>query len=86
MSDQTTTSSNFIRTTQPPIFFKTIYSHLTKYRPICLSSLIYKKSTFLSDTVKPLIKNTSEEFIKCRLENCSMSFITLISVFAKINK
>ena len=26
------------------------------------------------DTVKPLITNTSEEFIKCRLDN-SMSFI-----------
>ena len=27
------------------------------------------------DTVKPLITNTSEEFIKCRLDNFSMSFI-----------
>ena len=26
-------------------------------------------------TVKPLITNTSEEFIKCRLDNFSMSFI-----------
>ncbi len=26
-------------------------------------------------TVKPLITNTLEEFIKCRLDNCSMSFI-----------
>ena len=26
-------------------------------------------------TVKPLITNTSEEFIKCRLDNCSMSFL-----------
>ena len=26
-------------------------------------------------TVKPLIRNTSEEFIKCRLDNFSMSFI-----------
>ena len=26
-------------------------------------------------TVKPLIKNTSEEFIKCRLDNFSMDFI-----------
>ena len=26
-------------------------------------------------TVKPFIKNTSEEFIKCRLDNFSMSFI-----------
>ena len=26
-------------------------------------------------TLKPLIKNTSEEFIKCRLDNFSMSFI-----------
>ena len=30
---------------------------------------------YLSHTVKPLIKNTSEEFIKCRLDNFSMSFI-----------
>ena len=39
-------------------------------------------------TVKPLITNTSEEFIKCRLDNFSMRFnyITYISVFAKINK
>ena len=27
------------------------------------------------DTVKPLIRNTLEEFIKCRLDNFSMSFI-----------
>ena len=26
-------------------------------------------------TVKPLITNTSEEFIKCRLDNFSMRFI-----------
>ena len=26
-------------------------------------------------TVKPLITNTSEEFIKCRLDNFSMGFI-----------
>ena len=26
-------------------------------------------------TVKPLITNTSKEFIKCRLDNFSMSFI-----------
>ena len=26
-------------------------------------------------TVKPFIANTSEEFIKCRLDNFSMSFI-----------
>ena len=29
----------------------------------------------LKITVKPLITNTSEEFIKCRLDNFSMSFI-----------
>ena len=29
----------------------------------------------LDHTVKPLITNTSEEFIKCRLDNFSMSFI-----------
>ena len=32
-------------------------------------------STICSATVKPLIRNTSEEFIKCRLDNFSMSFI-----------
>ena len=32
-----------------------------------------KKNLFY--TVKPLIRNTSEEFIKCRLDNFSMSFI-----------
>ena len=30
---------------------------------------------YVYDTVKPLITNTSEEFIKCRLDNFSMSFI-----------
>ena len=30
------------------------------------------------DTVKPLITNTSEEFIICRLDNFSMSFILSI--------
>ena len=37
------------------------------------SLLIYPKGLFT--TVKPFIANTSEEFIKCRLENFSMSFI-----------
>ena len=30
---------------------------------------------FYCDTIKPLITNTSEEFIKCRLDNFLMSFI-----------
>jgi len=30
---------------------------------------------FKGSTVKPLLTNTSEEFIKCRLDNFSMSFI-----------
>ena len=34
---------------------------------------IYIRGEFT--TVKPLITNTSEEFIKCRLDNFSMSFI-----------
>ena len=34
-----------------------------------------KNTTIDKDTVKPLITNTSEEFIKCRLDNFSMSFI-----------
>ena len=29
----------------------------------------------LFTTVKPFVKNTSEEFIKCRLDNFSMIFI-----------
>ena len=32
-------------------------------------------SFWAKTTVKPLITNTSEKFIKCRLENFSMSFI-----------
>ena len=50
--------------------------------PNCIYNVILKP---LSDqdygryccfpTVKPLITNTSEEFIKCRLGNFSMSFI-----------
>ena len=30
---------------------------------------------FVNYTVKPLITNTSKEFIKCRLDNFSMSYI-----------
>ena len=39
---------------------------------ICCSRNHCKMSKY---TVKPLIRNTSEEFIKCRLDNFSMSFI-----------
>ena len=37
-------------------------------------------------TVKPLIKNTSEEFIKCRLDNFSMSFILYYGQFQYLRK
>ena len=33
------------------------------------------KNALFLNTVKPLITNTSEEFIKCRLDNFSMGFI-----------
>ena len=35
---------------------------------------MYERRAFLY-TVKPLLTNTLEEFIKCRLDNFSMSFI-----------
>ena len=35
----------------------------------------YLIKIFRYNTVKPLIMNTSEEFIKCRLDNFFMSFI-----------
>ena len=37
-------------------------------------------------TVKPLITNTSEEFIKCRLDNFSMSFILFYVNFSICEK
>ena len=37
-------------------------------------------------TVKPFIKNTSEEFIKCRLDNFSMSFILYYGQFQYLRK
>ena len=37
-------------------------------------------------TVKPFIKNTSEEFIKCRLGNFSMSFILYYGQFQYLRK
>jgi len=36
---------------------------------------IYSHTKIEIHTVKPLITNTSEEFIKCRLDNFSISFI-----------
>ena len=36
---------------------------------------IEETENFALCTVNPLITNTSEEFIKCRLDNFSMSFI-----------
>jgi len=43
---------------------------------------------FRNHTVKPLITNTSEEFIKCRLDNFSMSCILYYVNFSicEINK
>ena len=41
---------------------------------------------FRGATVKPLITNTSEEFIKCRLDNFSMSFITILRKFQYLRK
>ena len=38
-------------------------------------SQILKIKKLKRHTVKPLITNTSEEFIKCRLDNFSMSLI-----------
>ena len=35
----------------------------------------YENTRSQGTTGKPLITNTSEEFIKCRLDNFSMSFI-----------
>ena len=43
------------------------------YVKLSLDTEIYRFK--YSHTVKPLITNTSEEFIKCRLDNFSMSFI-----------
>ena len=45
-----------------------------------LSFFMHIKTT--PDTVKPLITNTSEEFIKCRLDNLSMSFILYYGNFS----
>ena len=39
------------------------------------STTLFTKSISEIYTVKPLITNTSEEFIKCRLDNISMSLI-----------
>ena len=48
-----------------------------KHDPLC--RIIWwnkpKQGDLNKHTVKPLIMNTSEEFIKCRLDNFSMSFI-----------
>ena len=45
-----------------------------------------KKFFFSKNTVKPLITNTSEEFIKCRLDNFSMSFYTILCKFHYLRK
>ena len=48
------------------------------YSIICneiLRFIIYFQENLIFITVKPLITNTSEELIKCRLDNFTMSFI-----------
>ena len=48
-----------------------------KFRTVVSKSEVsycFKKWRYFN-TVKPLITKTSEEFIKCRLDNFSMSFI-----------
>ena len=42
----------------------------------------YNGFQFVIHTVKPLITNRSEEFIKCRLDNFSMSFILYYASFS----
>ena len=42
----------------------------------------YNGIQFVIHTVKPLITNTSEEFIKCRLDNFSMSFMLYYASFS----
>ena len=44
------------------------------------------RTLFFLDTVKPLIKNTSKEFFKCRLYNFSMSFILYYGQFQYLRK
>ena len=52
------------------IFKATLYSKNQLQHVIVCNCTLYNACT-----VKPLITNTSEEFIKCRLDNFSMSFI-----------
>ena len=44
-----------------------------EYEYLGVLDVVYEANSFIK--VKPLITNTSEEFIKCRLDNFSMSFI-----------
>ena len=48
--------------------------------PLGFSGTLAYLLDFLVHTVKPLITNTSKEFIKCRLDNFSISFIYCIYV------
>ena len=45
----------------------------------------YEWKYSINATVKPLITNTSEEFIKCRLDNFSMSY-TILRKFQYLQK
>ena len=53
--------------------FQTAWMHIK----INTCKLIIQKRTQNLNTVKPLILNTSKEFMKCRLDNFSMRFILL---------
>ena len=58
--------------------FKTIFAMHGPTLPSVVDNDFFKTlngKPFKGSTVKPLITNTSEEFIKCRLDNLSMSFI-----------
>ena len=48
---------------------------IQNYSPTVMFRRTPCTSKLRNDTVKPLITNTSEEFIKCRLDNFSMSYI-----------
>ena len=50
-------------------------------RKIELVAKVQLFNQYIHDTVKPLITNTSEEFIKCRLDNFSMSLILIYRKF-----
>ena len=56
----------------------------TNCEKVCLDGRDEQNNAFIDKltTVKPLITNTSEEFIKCRLDNFPMSFILYYVTFS----